>query len=82
MPFFLDKIQASPNMGPKFRVNRRRVSNRKPWHRRTINKKFHLIHTPPNYLSDDVETLFQNLDNEREQQIIVGGFNCDLYEIT
>ena len=39
------------------------------------------VYRPPNSrieLLNDIETLFQNLDSEHKEQIIVGDFNCDL----
>ena len=39
------------------------------------------VYRPPNSrieLLNELETLFQNLDSEHKEQIIVGDFNCDL----
>ena len=30
------------------------------------------------FFLNEIETLFQNLDSEHKEQIIVGDFNCDL----
>ena len=41
------------------------------------------VYRPPNSqmeLFNEIESLFQNLDNEHKEQIIVGDFNCDLLQ--
>ena len=43
------------------------------------------VHRPPNTsieLFEKIEILFQNLDNDRKEVIIVGDLNCDLISVS